>query len=74
MDHDIVVPLGGSSALPVPIVAALFVGLEVASGEFAIAERCQLPGMYRALGMDVHPHRPWHRTTAQRPGLQLDFE
>lgn len=64
VDHDVLVPRRGLSALPAPIVAALYIGLHVASGEVGIAQRSQLPGMCGPLCMDVHPHRAWRRTTA----------
>lgn len=74
VDYDVLVTGRSPGVLPLAIVAALFIGFDVASDEVGVIQRRQLPRMYRLLRMDVHPHRFRHCTIAQRLGLQPDFE
>lgn len=74
VDYDVVVTLLSPGGLPLPIMAALFIGLDVASGELGGVQRGQLLRIYRSSRMDVHPHWTRHCTVAQRLGLQPNLE
>lgn len=53
MDYHLLVTHSSAGGLPLPIMAALFIGLDVPSGEVGIMQRRQLLRMYWPLRVDV---------------------